>query len=107
MPRRWYGDVEGLTTDRCSGLCAPGYYCEPGSTTPTQHECGEGAVARANSGSGILVDVVYCPRGSSGPVSVSPGYYATGGLEGTRTGQTKCDVDNEFHDLCPDATMTS
>jgi len=35
-----YGAVAGLRSSACSGGCARGYYCPPGSTSPTQFACG-------------------------------------------------------------------
>lgn len=63
-----YGDVEGLYTDKCSGLCSIGYYCPVASFNHTQNECGHVGV--------------YCPIGSFEPRVVPEGYYTTGGWEG-------------------------
>ncbi|ETV67019.1 hypothetical protein, variant 1 [Aphanomyces astaci] len=63
-PGGYYGASSGESALTCSGLCSPGYYCPPGSTSPTQFECGLNA---------------YCPQGSSQPIVVSPGYYTYSG----------------------------
>ncbi|CAK4679914.1 unnamed protein product [Aphanomyces euteiches] len=34
-PSGTYGDVRGLTVGQCSGRCAAGFFCPPGSTSPT------------------------------------------------------------------------
>lgn len=39
-------------------LCQAGYYCEEGSTSPTQYSCVAGQ---------------YCPQGSSKPIACTPG----------------------------------
>jgi len=56
-----YGDVFGLNTSDCSGLCLPGYYCPLQSHIKTQNECG-----------GVHV---YCPEGSPEPIEAPPGYF--------------------------------
>lgn len=60
----------------CEGLCSAGYFCDSGSTTPTQHECGG-------------VDV-FCPEGSGQPRRAKKGYYTVGGNETTRTHEVIC-----------------
>jgi len=35
-PGGTYGDTAGLATSACAGPCAAGYYCPPGSVSPTQ-----------------------------------------------------------------------
>jgi len=62
-----YGDTQGLYSEQCSGLCAPGYYCPVHSVNRTQVECGHVGV--------------YCPIGSHKPTPVPEGYYTTGGME--------------------------
>ncbi|KAG3078989.1 hypothetical protein PI125_g20831 [Phytophthora idaei] len=62
-PAGTYGSEEMETRPTCSGPCAAGYYCPPGSTTPIQHECGSAAV--------------YCPVGSAKPWQVLEGYYTS------------------------------
>jgi len=44
--------------------CAPGYFCPPGSSSPTQHVCGGSHV--------------FCPRGSASPTPVQTGFYTVG-----------------------------
>ena len=61
----------------CSGLCREGYFCPAGSTTDTQHPCGDSSL--------------YCPVGSARPVSVSSGYHSVGGGgPSTRAAQEIC-----------------
>ncbi|KAG7377735.1 hypothetical protein PHYPSEUDO_011080 [Phytophthora pseudosyringae] len=62
-PAGSFGSEEMETRPTCSGPCAAGYYCPPGSTTPTQHECGSAAV--------------FCPAASTQPWDVSEGYYTS------------------------------
>jgi hypothetical protein len=64
-PAGYYGDIHGLTNKNCSGLCLPGYYCPTGTIHSQEHSCGN--------------PEVYCPLGSSQPLTVSPGYYSVGG----------------------------
>lgn len=61
----FYGSIEGLSSEECSGICAPGYFCPEGSTTPYQHPCGG--------------PEFYCPAGSAYPIPVNAGYYSTRG----------------------------
>ncbi|ETP31356.1 hypothetical protein F442_19775 [Phytophthora nicotianae P10297] len=63
-PAGTFGNVTGLATAACSGLCKAGYYCPKGSISPTQLPCGS-------------VDV-FCPPGSTAPTQVTPGYYTIG-----------------------------
>ena len=65
-----YGSVLGLTTSTCSGVCKEGYYCLERSVSDSHQKCG-----------GVHL---YCPRGSSIPIQVSPGYYTTGGNSATQ-----------------------
>ena len=102
-PSGSFGDREGLMTNACSGLCEAGWWCEEASASPRQHACSEGIIAESKRG--VPSDKVYCPSGSKSPKAVDPGYYASGGEEGTRTGQTACDKSNDFHGICPDATV--
>lgn len=60
----------------CTGPCRAGYYCPEGSTSATEKECGS--------------PFLYCPAGVGAPIDVTPGWYATGGKELTRTGQEPC-----------------
>lgn len=79
--------------------CQEGYYCEEGSSSATQHECGN-----VN---------VYCPSGSSQPITVSEGYYS-GPLttsETTRYEQIQCEAgyycQNGSKFTCPSNTPLS
>ncbi|KAE9188581.1 hypothetical protein PF004_g22461 [Phytophthora fragariae] len=62
-PAGTYGSEEMETRPACSGPCAAGYYCPPGSTTPTQHECGSASL--------------FCPEASGTPWKVFQGYYTS------------------------------
>jgi hypothetical protein len=73
-----YGATALLPNSSCSGPCAPGYYCQVGSTSATSIECGSNAL--------------YCPEGASGPTSVPVGWYSTGGSATTRSGVAICDA---------------
>ncbi len=37
-----YGNIRGLTSLQCSGLCDPGHYCLEGSYDPKQYRCPRG-----------------------------------------------------------------
>mmetsp|Transcript_96744 Transcript_96744/g.276242 ORF Transcript_96744/g.276242 Transcript_96744/m.276242 type:complete len:250 (+) Transcript_96744:494-1243(+) len=91
---RWGG--EGMTTDKCEGLCAAGYFCPVGSISPTQTSCG--------------AETLYCPPGSGEPLNVTKGYYATGGTVTTRTGQAECLAQTapdgaRLEEICPSTTV--
>jgi len=91
---RWGG--EGMTTDKCEGLCAAGYFCPVGSISPTQTSCG--------------AETLYCPPGSGEPLNVTKGYYATGGTVTTRTGQAECLAQTapdgaRLEEICPSTTI--
>ena len=63
------GDLTSTTTqcgNNAVAFCHPGYWCPPGSTTPTQRRCGNASV--------------YCPVGSGAPTLAPPGYYTVLGL---------------------------
>lgn len=49
------------------GECTQGYYCAPGSTSPTQAPCATTTDAAS----------FYCPTGTDGPVLVTSGHYTT------------------------------
>ena len=40
-PAGTYGADRELNNSNCNGPCAPGHFCPPGSTSPTQYQCGE------------------------------------------------------------------
>jgi hypothetical protein len=69
-----YGKVRGLTTEYCSGPCAPGFICPHGSYLSTQLDCGYNTKEPTS---------VYCPPGLDTaqwkPTLVTTGYYTTGG----------------------------
>ena len=78
-PAGHYGDVEGLSSFNCSGLCYSGYYCPEGSISPRSIDCGG-------------IDF-YCPIGSSFPIPVDDGYFS---------GPLNVDVNNRmFQTICP------
>ena len=58
-----YGDNSTANTNpNCTGPCASGYWCPPGSTPSTANQCG---------------DVAFnCPTGSGKPKLVDTGYYS-------------------------------
>ena len=58
-----YGDV--VCGAGGPALCEPGYWCPPGSVSPTQIRCGNTSV--------------YCPEGSSSPTLAPPGKYTIEG----------------------------
>lgn len=61
-PAGRYGLGTGESNELCSDVCARGHYCTAGSSMPKQYTCGNATV--------------YCPRGSSAPTPVTPGFYA-------------------------------
>jgi hypothetical protein len=65
-PEGFYGDTEGLTTRQCSGECLDGYWCPPGSTSPTARACADG-VDESEAAQ------YYCEAGKRR--LVSPGFY--------------------------------
>ena len=74
----YYGDTEGQTSRTCTGPCQPGYYCDSGSNTSTQHECGSASV--------------YCPEGSSIPRPALPGELTVGPSLTRRNSTLHCPV---------------
>ncbi|OQR95945.1 hypothetical protein THRCLA_22041 [Thraustotheca clavata] len=77
-PGGTFGGIQALSTKLCSGLCAPGYYCPPGSFSAQQFACG--------------ASNVYCPAGSSLPIPVKVGYYTIGNINSTRVDQRSCEI---------------
>lgn len=67
-PAGRYGNVTGLSDANCAGPCVEGYFCPTGTADASSHPCGGAHV--------------YCPIGSSGPVSVTPGYFTAPGEGG-------------------------
>ncbi len=59
----YWGNSTGLTQETCDGQCDPGFFCPPGSVSPTQKKCGS--------------TEVHCPRGSYKPTQTQAGYYST------------------------------
>ena len=81
-PAGSYGTEEEMGVAKCSGQCSEGYYCESGSESPRQHECGDG-LPDAN---GMLPSEVYCPMGSMKPLRVNVGHYPTPVIQTAGTG---------------------
>ncbi len=75
-PAGVYGATPELQSPACSGLCAAGYYCPPGSTTATEVPCGG--------------EDVYCPEGSGLPRVAPPGMYTVGPSSVTRNDSAPC-----------------
>ncbi len=63
-PAGRYGSVQGEENPQCTDVCAPGFFCPPGSTSAHPRPCGSSAV--------------FCPPGSTSPRPVPLGYYSTG-----------------------------
>ena len=57
-----FGAEEGIQSDDCSGVCEAGYFCREASISPRENECGG-------------EHALYCPKKSSSPTRVLPGYY--------------------------------
>ena len=113
-PKGRYGGERGLTTELCSGPCAPGYICPEGSYRQDQLECGHDhpdptsvycpsgdidlALNPKDSRGSHLIDVndkkSAANTGSWKYINVSKGYYTIGG-EGitnkTRFAQRPCE----------------
>lgn len=60
-PGGTFGERPGLTQPQCSGKCAGGYFCPPGSTSARQNACGR--------------SVYFCPPGSASRKLVGDEYY--------------------------------
>ena len=77
----FFGETSGLTSAACTGKCRKGYYCPPGSTSPTMHKCpagrwgGDAGMASATC-SGLCAEGHFCPEGST-----SPTQFPCGGTE--------------------------
>ena len=54
-PAGRYGNDSGMTLAVCTGVCTAGFYCLPGSTTPTAQNCGSEAVYCPEVGVGFAV----------------------------------------------------
>lgn len=83
-PAGRFGNLSGSVGGACAGVCAAGYYCIAGSTSPMQQPCGG--------------EDVFCPMGSALPLpvgggrrSIGPegaGVGVPGGLVSPNTGST-------------------
>jgi hypothetical protein len=69
-PGGTYGAEEGLTSVNCSGTCLGGFYCPPGSTSPTEYPC-------TYMQSDEYQAMHYCPRGSHAPLPTRQGFYVS------------------------------
>jgi hypothetical protein len=100
-PAGSFGQTNGLASSACSGKCPKGYYCPPGSSSPTTLKCPagrygseEGMASAACSGpcnagyfcpegstSPTQVPCAgtsfFCPGGSADRIAVTDGYYTT------------------------------
>jgi len=81
-----YGTAVKETNPACTGICAQGYYCPPGSTSPTANDCPAGKYG-ATTGLGTAT--------CSG--NVGPGYWST--TRATRVNPTS--VTAHRGDRCP------
>jgi hypothetical protein len=59
-PAGRFGVSFGLTAAACSGVCPAGFFCSPGSVSPTANPCIPGT---------------YCPAGSTAPMPCANGTY--------------------------------
>ncbi len=75
-PAGVYGATPELSSSRCSGPCAAGFYCPAGSTSAAQSPCG-----------GVEV---YCPASSGQPLVAAPGEYTVGPTNATRNDSAPC-----------------
>jgi hypothetical protein len=73
-PAGRYGDKVGLKSESCSGECAEGHWCGPGSVSATQNTCAPEQTAVKAAGE-LAVDgrAFFCPRGSSAPIPAASG----------------------------------
>lgn len=61
-PAGTYGSSTCLASSSCSGICASGYFCPPGSISATSQLCGSPSQ--------------YCPPGTNRTITTDPGYYS-------------------------------
>jgi hypothetical protein len=100
-PTGAYGSVPGLTSPTCSGVCAEGYECPPGSVSPTAVPCPLGHYCTGGQG-------VQCPGGRyndvpgarsvEGCVACGAGRYSSGVGVGTAAACAPCDAEGEGSD---------
>jgi hypothetical protein len=92
-----YSNEYGTNSSSCKGSCEPGYYCESASDTSTQYVCGDPSV--------------YCPTGSSTPITVPLGYYSLNGTTSTQSAINPCPPGtyciNGVMRLCPAGVYAS
>lgn len=97
-----YASKSNSSDATCEGPCSAGYYCNAGSTSPTQHACGRAEV--------------YCPQGSDRPLVCDAGSYTANtdnkiGNSGTRTVCLMCDeghaCSNGIRKECEDGDLNT
>jgi len=94
-PGGTYGSVGGLTSSTCSGQCAAGYVCPPGSISPTVTSCPSGYYCPTGSAAGTPCPAgYYCPVGSVDKTACPPNTY---NAMGQMTSINACSP-------CPDGT---
>jgi len=81
-PGGTFGGQVGLSNERCSGECLPGYFCPSGSSSNMQHKCGNATV--------------FCPPASAYPLKAKDGHYTVqlmddNGLHQTAYKQILCE----------------
>lgn len=109
--------LDGSPSAFCDGLCAPGFYCPPASSSETQMSCPAGRYGEQgmtdSSCLGICArgffcpqnstssrqnecggEYLYCPVGSALPTEVDIGHYSTGGTPTTRFAQQRCEYES-------------
>eukprot|EP00947_MAST-08B_sp_MAST-8B-sp1_P003749 g3749.t1 len=86
-PAGKFGESRGMANADCSGLCQRGHYCEEGSTSATQRECGDPTGLSA----GLQPTAVFCPLGSESYTTVRTGYHSVGNTPSTAYAELACD----------------
>jgi hypothetical protein len=94
-PAGTYGSGQGLGAPTCSGLCAAGSYCPPGSTNSSNNTCAPGRYSDPGAGScsPCPLSSPYSQRGSSACVTcrgASSGMCASGGYGFVATAASPC-----------------
>jgi hypothetical protein len=100
-PGGTYGDKEGLITAACSGLCDPGYVCDPGSVSKTAKQCPAGFYCIAGTASigpitpTICPEGYFCPAGSAVPQKCGEMETCPEGTGACPPGSTSCEAPTE------------
>ena len=89
FPRNWdvpsgrFGSLPGLNSSQCVGACSAGYFCTPGSTSPTPDSgvCTAGQWSGGGSGTCLM-----CPIGRFGASSGAQSSECSGTCAGGRFG---------------------